>query len=57
VTAPVRAAVSRTRRRARALPLPNPRSFAWDGWGGSVIVVDLDAGIVLAAHTWLLGRR
>lgn len=22
---------------------PNPRTFFWGGWGGSVIVVDLDA--------------
>jgi CubicO group peptidase (beta-lactamase class C family) len=22
---------------------PNPRAFYWGGWGGSVIVVDLDA--------------
>jgi len=24
-------------------PFPNPRTFFWGGWGGSVIVVDLDA--------------
>jgi CubicO group peptidase (beta-lactamase class C family) len=30
------------------LPLPNPRSCAWGGWGGSVIVVDLDARMTVS---------
>jgi CubicO group peptidase (beta-lactamase class C family) len=30
------------------LPLPNPRSCAWGGWGGSVIVVDLDARMTIS---------
>jgi CubicO group peptidase (beta-lactamase class C family) len=27
---------------------PNPRAFFWGGWGGSLIVVDLDAKISIA---------
>jgi CubicO group peptidase (beta-lactamase class C family) len=30
------------------LPLPSPRSVAWGGWGGSVIVVDLDANLTVS---------
>jgi CubicO group peptidase (beta-lactamase class C family) len=30
------------------LPLPNPRSCAWGGWGGSVIVVDLDTTMTVS---------
>jgi CubicO group peptidase (beta-lactamase class C family) len=33
---------------SRGLPLPNPRSCAWGGWGGSVIIVDLDAGMTIS---------
>jgi CubicO group peptidase (beta-lactamase class C family) len=25
------------------MPLPNPRSFFWGGWGGSLAVIDMDA--------------
>ena len=29
---------------SEALPIgPNPRTFFWGGWGGSLVVVDLDA--------------
>jgi len=32
-----------------SIPLsPNPRSFFWGGWGGSIAVVDLDAGVSIA---------
>ncbi|MEE3325882.1 MAG: serine hydrolase domain-containing protein [Myxococcota bacterium] len=27
---------------------PNPRSFFWGGWGGSLAVIDLDAGVSIA---------
>jgi CubicO group peptidase (beta-lactamase class C family) len=27
---------------------PNPRSCYWGGWGGSIVVVDLDARMVVA---------
>lgn len=31
------------------IPLsPNPRSFFWGGWGGSIAVIDLDAGLSVA---------
>ncbi len=31
------------------IPLsPNPRAFFWGGWGGSIAVVDLDAGLSVA---------
>jgi CubicO group peptidase (beta-lactamase class C family) len=30
------------------LPLPGPRSVAWGGWGGSIIVVDLDANMTVS---------
>jgi CubicO group peptidase (beta-lactamase class C family) len=30
------------------LPLPGPRSAAWGGWGGSIIVVDLDAHMTVS---------
>jgi CubicO group peptidase (beta-lactamase class C family) len=33
---------------SRGLPLPNPRSVAWGGWGGSVVVVDMDAGLTVS---------
>ncbi len=27
---------------------PNPRTFYWGGWGGSVVVMDLDAKLSFA---------
>jgi CubicO group peptidase (beta-lactamase class C family) len=30
------------------MPLPNPRSFYWGGWGGSLCLVDLDAHVACA---------
>lgn len=30
------------------LPLPSPRSVAWGGWGGSIIVVDLDTNLTVS---------
>lgn len=27
---------------------PNPRSFFWGGWGGSLAIIDLDAGLSIA---------
>jgi CubicO group peptidase (beta-lactamase class C family) len=33
---------------SRGLPLPGPRSCAWGGWGGSAVVVDLDAHLTVA---------
>jgi CubicO group peptidase (beta-lactamase class C family) len=31
------------------IPLsPNPRSFFWGGWGGSIAVIDLDAELSVA---------
>ena len=31
------------------MPLgPNPRMFYWGGWGGSVILMDLDARVSIA---------
>ena len=30
------------------LPLPNPRTCFWGGWGGSLIIVDLDARMTVA---------
>jgi CubicO group peptidase (beta-lactamase class C family) len=33
---------------SRSLPLPNPRSCAWAGWGGSLVVVDLDAHMTVS---------
>ena len=31
---------------SKEMPIgPNPRAFYWGGWGGSVIVVDLDARV------------
>jgi CubicO group peptidase (beta-lactamase class C family) len=33
---------------SRGMPLPNPRSCAWAGWGGSVVVVDLDATMTVS---------
>jgi CubicO group peptidase (beta-lactamase class C family) len=33
---------------SRDLPLPSPRSCAWGGWGGSVIVVDLDTRMTVS---------
>jgi CubicO group peptidase (beta-lactamase class C family) len=30
------------------LPLPTPRSCAWGGWGGSVVVVDLDNNLTVS---------
>jgi CubicO group peptidase (beta-lactamase class C family) len=34
---------------AKELPIgPNPRTFFWGGWGGSLIVVDLDARLGFA---------
>ena len=31
-----------------SLPLPSPRSCAWGGWGGSIIVVDLSAHMTVS---------
>jgi CubicO group peptidase (beta-lactamase class C family) len=31
-----------------SLPLPSPRSCAWGGWGGSIIVVDLELNMTVA---------
>jgi CubicO group peptidase (beta-lactamase class C family) len=31
-----------------AVPLPNARSCFWGGWGGSVVIVDLDARLTVA---------
>ena len=28
--------------RTEEMPLPSERCFYWDGWGGSVAVIDLD---------------
>jgi CubicO group peptidase (beta-lactamase class C family) len=34
---------------AEETPLgPNPRTCFWGGWGGSVVVIDLDSGLVVA---------
>ncbi len=33
---------------SKGLPLPGTRSCAWGGWGGSVIVVDLDAEMTVS---------
>jgi CubicO group peptidase (beta-lactamase class C family) len=30
------------------LPLPNPRTCFWGGWGGSLIIVDLDARMTVS---------
>ena len=31
------------------IPLsPNPRSFFWGGWGGSIAVTDVDAGLTVS---------
>jgi CubicO group peptidase (beta-lactamase class C family) len=30
------------------IPLPNPRTCFWGGWGGSLVVVDLDARMTVA---------
>jgi CubicO group peptidase (beta-lactamase class C family) len=30
------------------LPLPNPRTCFWGGWGGSLVIIDLDARMVVA---------
>jgi CubicO group peptidase (beta-lactamase class C family) len=30
------------------IPFPNPRTLFWGGWGGSLCVIDLDAGMSLA---------
>lgn len=30
------------------IPLPNPRTCFWGGWGGSLIIVDLDARMTVA---------
>jgi CubicO group peptidase (beta-lactamase class C family) len=48
---------------SREMPLPNPRSFYWGGWGGSLCLVDLDAGLACAyvmnkmSHTTMGDRR
>ena len=31
-----------------AVAPPNPRHFRWGGWGGSMVVVDLDARVSIA---------
>ncbi len=34
---------------AKEMPLgPNPRTFFWGGWGGSLVLVDLDAKLAFA---------
>jgi CubicO group peptidase (beta-lactamase class C family) len=34
---------------SKEVPLgPNPRAFFWGGWGGSLIVMDLDAKVSMA---------
>jgi CubicO group peptidase (beta-lactamase class C family) len=33
---------------SKGLPLPNPNSCAWGGWGGSTIVVDLSSHMTIA---------
>jgi len=33
---------------SQEVPFPNPRSFYWGGWGGSMIAVDLDAKMSIA---------
>ncbi len=34
---------------SEAVPLsPNPRSFFWGGWGGSIAVIDLDLRLSVA---------
>lgn len=33
---------------SRSLPLPTPRSCAWGGWGGSIVVVDLENHLTVA---------
>ncbi len=34
---------------AKEMPLgPNPRTFFWGGWGGSIVLVDLDARLAFA---------
>jgi CubicO group peptidase (beta-lactamase class C family) len=33
---------------SKEMPLPNPRSFYWGGWGGSLCLIDLDAGVACA---------
>ena len=34
-------------------PLPNPRSCYWGGWGGSVVIVDMDADLTI---TYVMNR-
>ncbi|MFH1738495.1 MAG: serine hydrolase, partial [bacterium] len=34
---------------SKEMPIgPNPRAFYWGGWGGSAVVMDLDAKLSLA---------
>jgi CubicO group peptidase (beta-lactamase class C family) len=33
---------------SKEMPLPNPRSFYWGGWGGSLCLIDLDARVACA---------
>jgi CubicO group peptidase (beta-lactamase class C family) len=33
---------------SKQMPLPNPRSFYWGGWGGSLCLIDLDARVACA---------
>jgi CubicO group peptidase (beta-lactamase class C family) len=48
---------------SQEMPLPGARSFFWGGWGGSLCLVDLDAGIGCAyvmnkmSHTTMGDRR
>jgi CubicO group peptidase (beta-lactamase class C family) len=48
---------------SKEMPLPNPRSFYWGGWGGSLCLIDLDAGVACAyvmnkmSHTTMGDRR
>jgi CubicO group peptidase (beta-lactamase class C family) len=36
-----------------SVPLPNPRSCYWGGWGGSVVIVDMDANLTI---TYMMNR-
>jgi CubicO group peptidase (beta-lactamase class C family) len=34
---------------SETLPIsPNPRSFFWGGWGGSLAIIDLDARLTIS---------
>ncbi len=36
-----------------SVPLPNPRSCYWGGWGGSVVIIDMDANLTI---TYVMNR-